>query len=91
MNKDEEDVKLEVHEIEAFMRSRVWKVIVSMLASRSITRTEENNSLDPMSQPTQIARNQGAISEYDWIVDLPDMLLDEAKDKITEEEETNNG
>jgi hypothetical protein len=74
-----EEIELTEHELRDFVATRVWKKIVTGLIDRSQTLTNENNQIDPMEDPTRIARNQGAIKELEALVDTPAIFLSEVK------------
>jgi len=83
--------KLELarHEIEDFVKGRVWRAIVAIIVERTATLTEENNKIDPFKDPTAICRNQGMVAGMGEIVDLPAVLLEqvEFEKKMKEKEE----
>jgi hypothetical protein len=68
-------------EIEAFVGNKVWKQIVEDALSRGLEASENNDVLDPQTQGTTIARNQGEISALKWIVDLPRIFIEEIEER----------
>jgi hypothetical protein len=66
-------------EINNFIRNSIWKEIVAQVAGRAFFLSEENDVLDPGTEATKLARNQGQIIMANWIVDLPAILVEEAR------------
>lgn len=94
MREEEEEKKedLSQHEIESFVRSRVWRALVSLAVEQTGNRSEENNVLDPLIQPSRISKNQGFIEGIGWCIDQPAILLESVeyerkKEEMREEKE----
>lgn len=51
---------------------------------------EENNKLDPFTQPSQICKNQGIIAGMGEIIDLPAVMAEQIEFEKTIEEEKEN-
>jgi len=89
---DERQFDLDVGEAETFVKSRVWKLLASDILTKAYIASEENDHLDPIAQPVAIARNQGAIEALKWVVDMPGLYAQEAKQiKEDKEEERKDG
>lgn len=80
------------HEIEDFVRSRVWKYLVATILDRTSSLMEDNNKLDPFIQPSLICKNQGMIAGFGEVIDLPAVMVEQieynskVKKDATEEE-----
>lgn len=85
----EEEIVLEVSEIESFVKTRVWKVMVTMMIERTNGKMEENNTIDPFKDPTALCRNQGYLEAMHDIVDYPAILKSTAIFNKREEEKRN--
>lgn len=75
----EGEIQVTASEVERFMQGSVWRAIVQAIATRSMDLTEENNEIDPVKEPTKIARNQGMVSALGFVVDLPQVLMETAE------------
>ena len=75
----EEKLELAISDLENFVSNRVWKVIVQTIISRTNEKMEENISIDPFKEPTQIARNQGFVDAMSFIVDLPAVMKEQVE------------
>jgi len=92
MTEDLEKREFARHEIEDFVKSRMWRAIVATMVSRTSGLMEDNNRLDPFKEPSQICRNQGIIAGIGEIIDLPAVMLEQTEfDKAKEKEEKEDG
>lgn len=80
------------HEVEDFVNSRMWKYIVATVVDRTSGLMEDNNKLDPFTQPSQICRNQGMIAGFGEVIDLPAVMAEQIEyEKNIKEEEKKDG
>jgi hypothetical protein len=77
---------LSITEIEHFVESRVWKMIVEQSLTMVSTAMEENNNTDPFKDPSKICRNQGIVEAAGRIVDYPAILKEQVEFEIKQEE-----
>lgn len=84
---EKEELGFSRSEIETLIKNRVWKKIVEDALSRALILSEDNDVIDPFAEPTKIAKNQGAIANLKWIVDLPMIYIAQVEDEIKEEKE----
>jgi hypothetical protein len=71
-----EDVFFSRGEVEEFVKGPIWKEIAETIRLRSLLLSGENDRIDPMKEPGQILRNQGALGEHELFLRLPfDMIL----------------
>ena len=80
------------HEIEDFIKSRVWRHIVAIIVERTSSLMESNNQIDPFKDPSTICRNQGMIAGFGEVIDLPAVMAEQIEyEKNIKEEEKKDG
>ncbi len=84
-----EKLDIAISELENFVQSRIWKVLIQAMVDRTNEKIGETITLDPVEKPTQIARNQGFIEALSFIVDYPAILKEQVE--FENREEKNDG
>jgi len=79
-------IDITLHEVEAFVQTRMWKQICEDALTRALLLSEDNDILDPIGEPSKISRNQGEIKALKWVVDLPKVIKEEIEEKRGEKE-----
>ncbi|MFA6972951.1 MAG: hypothetical protein WC208_16330 [Gallionella sp.] len=82
-------LEIERHELEDFVRGRVWRWVAAYLVEKTDVRVKSLCETDPIKDPAKICRDQEAIKIYEEMVDLPRVLesLIEYDKKMPKEEE----
>lgn len=88
-------VKLEIerHELEDFVKSRVWRYMVATLIEKVGEADNMLRTADPLKDASNISQAQGAIRAYGEVADLPAVMAEELeyeKKKQQPEEEREN-
>lgn len=76
-----------VSDVEHLVSNQVWKAIVEDVMEKALLASVDLEHLDPLTQATQIARNQGLIEQSKWMVDLPRIYVEEIESYETKQEE----
>ena len=77
---------------EALISNPVWKEIVNTLNETKVGLQSDINDLDPIIEPTALARQQGRLKMAEFVLLLPEDILREINEKLEEKtEETNEG
>lgn len=88
MQQEVRELDLDESEIEHFANNRVWKQIAEDIMTTALMASEDNDTLDPITEAVIIARNQGKIEAIKRIVDMPRVYTEEIKlDKQTKTKE----
>jgi len=82
----EKELDLSKSEIENFVNNRVWRALVQDIISWTNDKMLDNNVVDPVKEPTRIARNQGYVEALSGIVDYPAILLEQVEFNEKKEE-----
>jgi hypothetical protein len=83
------EMRFDLSEINDFVERRLWKQVAEDCLARALMLSEDNDMLDPIKDPTKIARNQGEIAALKWAVDLPRIIKEEVL--TTKKEEKRDG
>ena len=82
----EKEIEFSKSEIENFVNNRVWRALVQDIISWTNDKMLDNNVVDPVKEPTRIARNQGYVEALSGIVDYPAILLEQVEFNEKKEE-----
>lgn len=85
----EEKVDITISELENFVGSRLWRVLVQAMLARTNEKYERLVTLDPSKEATELARAQGFIEGLSYIMDYPALLKEQIEYERTEEERKN--
>ncbi len=86
--------KFSRRELEEFVSHKVWKYIITTSIERTSQLSEDNNSINPFTEPSRIARNQGMLMGIGEIIDIPALLAEQIEfesNKRKEEEMEEDG